>query len=110
PVALQCLDPVAAAAPVEKVVLAAMVAAGNADWDSYLELFQIGDVYTSSYCGGTHYVSVDQNDNASPTCQFGSELSTLTRTLTTGLTYWLFLTQSAGRTILNSTIVVVSAP
>ncbi|GFH17271.1 hypothetical protein HaLaN_13867 [Haematococcus lacustris] len=56
PVALQCLDPVAAAAPVEKVVLAAMV---------------------------------DQNDNASPTCQFGSELSTLTRTLTTGLTYWL---------------------
>ncbi|GFH26015.1 hypothetical protein HaLaN_24085, partial [Haematococcus lacustris] len=61
---------------------------GNAVWDSYFELYEAASASSPDYCGGSTRTT-DWNDNASSTCQFGSELSTLTRTLTTGLTYWL---------------------
>ncbi|KAJ9526320.1 hypothetical protein QJQ45_009773 [Haematococcus lacustris] len=67
---------------------------GNADWDSYLELFQTDELFARSYCGGPDYGAGafnndSEDDGVFPVCPFGSRLSTFTRTLTSGLKYWL---------------------
>ncbi|GFH27921.1 hypothetical protein HaLaN_26315, partial [Haematococcus lacustris] len=62
---------------------------GNTDWDSFLELNQAPSAADLYYCGGTVNWSVDFNNQANPICPFGSALSRLTQTLTTGVTYWL---------------------
>ncbi|KAJ9519147.1 hypothetical protein QJQ45_007699 [Haematococcus lacustris] len=82
-----------AIAPGEMVLLAAVVAAENIDWDSYLELFEAANTTGLRYCGGPFDFPVAANDNIFPSpCNFGPGLSTMTYTLRTGTTYWVVST------------------
>ncbi|GFH25499.1 hypothetical protein HaLaN_23477, partial [Haematococcus lacustris] len=71
---------------------------GNADWDSVLYLYQAtaADVPIFNHCRGGDFYWVASNNNndddgVSPACQVHPQLSTLTYTLTSTLTYWLLV-------------------
>ncbi|GFH21146.1 hypothetical protein HaLaN_18389, partial [Haematococcus lacustris] len=88
---------------------------GNADWDSFLALFQTNNPFRLSFCGGSSSTAVAYNNNSEddrvfPVCQFGSGLSTFTSTMTAGTNYWLFMTAYDGSAPPNSTVVVTSSP
>ncbi|KAJ9533154.1 hypothetical protein QJQ45_018256, partial [Haematococcus lacustris] len=61
---------------------------GTSSWDSTISLFAAAAAPSLFQCGGTVF-SLATNNNASPACQIGTSLSSLTYIVLNRVTYWL---------------------